>query len=233
VGAGRRGRMRDEQRRLHPRIAPDGSGGAIAVWMDERAGASDANIYAQRVNSSGSIQWATNGSSCAPPAASRNSRRSFPALRAMPSLRGRMPAPVRASISTCSIELGGRRSMGRERSLDLRLQRRSNVSDDDPGRLGRRHRRLDRCAERLGQPRYLWAARCTGRCRLVDGERRRVCTVIYNQYSPPLLRRLGRRHIRLGRYAFRRQLRYLRPESRFVWRRQLVRGRRCRVHGRQ
>ncbi|HXV12580.1 MAG TPA: hypothetical protein VEC56_00105, partial [Candidatus Krumholzibacteria bacterium] len=42
-----------------PILVPDGSGGAIVVWQDDRNGASD--IYAQRVNSRGTSLWAANG----------------------------------------------------------------------------------------------------------------------------------------------------------------------------
>ncbi|MDH3199012.1 MAG: hypothetical protein OEO21_12315, partial [Candidatus Krumholzibacteria bacterium] len=44
-------------------IAPDGSGGAIAVWSDERNGASNADVFAQRVDASGSALWTPNGRS--------------------------------------------------------------------------------------------------------------------------------------------------------------------------
>jgi hypothetical protein len=40
-------------------IINDGMGGAIIVWMDERNG--DLDIYAQRINSTGDIQWNANG----------------------------------------------------------------------------------------------------------------------------------------------------------------------------
>jgi hypothetical protein len=43
-----------------PRIVADGAGGAIVTWWDFRSGAGT-DIYAQRVNSSGAIQWALNG----------------------------------------------------------------------------------------------------------------------------------------------------------------------------
>jgi len=43
----------------YPMIVPDGSGGAIVAWQDSRGGNSD--IYAQRVNVSGAIQWTTDG----------------------------------------------------------------------------------------------------------------------------------------------------------------------------
>jgi hypothetical protein len=42
-----------------PVIAPDGSGGAIVAWYDYRSGNYD--IYAQRVNGSGTVQWTANG----------------------------------------------------------------------------------------------------------------------------------------------------------------------------
>ncbi len=44
-----------------PQVCPDGSGGAIVVWEDGRPGSSEQHIYAQRISSSGSIQWTTNG----------------------------------------------------------------------------------------------------------------------------------------------------------------------------
>lgn len=44
----------------NPRIEPDGSNGALIGWTDKR-NATDNNIYAQHVNSSGVIQWAANG----------------------------------------------------------------------------------------------------------------------------------------------------------------------------
>src|SRR6267143_1935099 len=42
------------------RIVTDGAGGAIIVWSDYRSGA-DFDIYAQRINSSGVVQWMTDG----------------------------------------------------------------------------------------------------------------------------------------------------------------------------
>ncbi len=47
------------QDQFDPRIIPDGSGGAIVVWQDQRSGAFD--VYAQRINSSGAVLWTTNG----------------------------------------------------------------------------------------------------------------------------------------------------------------------------
>jgi len=42
-----------------PQLASDGSGGAIITWYDFRSGNRD--IYAQRINSTGAIQWTANG----------------------------------------------------------------------------------------------------------------------------------------------------------------------------
>lgn len=44
---------------IRPRIATDGSGGAIVVWWDQRSATFD--VYAQRVDSSGGTLWATDG----------------------------------------------------------------------------------------------------------------------------------------------------------------------------
>lgn len=44
-----------------PHLIADGSGGAIITWQDRRAGYSNPDIYAQRIGSSGSVQWTTNG----------------------------------------------------------------------------------------------------------------------------------------------------------------------------
>ncbi|MHA1275314.1 MAG: hypothetical protein ACTSQS_18065, partial [Promethearchaeota archaeon] len=45
-----------------PEIISDGLGGAIITWRDYRNG-NDFDIYAQRINSAGVIQWALNGTS--------------------------------------------------------------------------------------------------------------------------------------------------------------------------
>ena len=44
---------------VNPASVSDGSGGAIIVWQDNRNGNYD--IYAQRVNASGTVQWDANG----------------------------------------------------------------------------------------------------------------------------------------------------------------------------
>lgn len=46
---------------MNPEIISDGSGGAIIAWMDDRDSATIDEIYAQRVNSSGTVQWDSNG----------------------------------------------------------------------------------------------------------------------------------------------------------------------------
>jgi hypothetical protein len=43
------------------RIVSDGDGGAIITWHDFRYGASDVDIYAQRVDGSGVVQWTADG----------------------------------------------------------------------------------------------------------------------------------------------------------------------------
>jgi DNA-binding beta-propeller fold protein YncE len=45
---------------IHPRIVPDGGGGAIATWYDSRSGTS-ADIYAQRIDAAGAPQWTADG----------------------------------------------------------------------------------------------------------------------------------------------------------------------------
>jgi len=45
---------------LRPKITTDGSGGAIMVWEDYRA-TNGLDIYAQRVDSTGAVLWATDG----------------------------------------------------------------------------------------------------------------------------------------------------------------------------
>jgi hypothetical protein len=44
---------------LYPVIASDGAGGAIVVWWDSRSGNYD--LYAQKINASGAVQWTANG----------------------------------------------------------------------------------------------------------------------------------------------------------------------------
>ncbi len=46
----------------YPRIVADGAGGAVVTWRDSRHfGALGANIYAQRVNAAGVVQWTADG----------------------------------------------------------------------------------------------------------------------------------------------------------------------------
>ena len=44
-----------------PAIASDGASGAIVMWSDSRGGAMEYDIYAQRVDALGTVQWATDG----------------------------------------------------------------------------------------------------------------------------------------------------------------------------
>src|SRR5687767_14318115 len=43
-----------------PLITTDGAGGAIITWYDMRNG-TDFNIYAQRIDAAGVVQWTTDG----------------------------------------------------------------------------------------------------------------------------------------------------------------------------
>ncbi|MFX0138536.1 MAG: hypothetical protein ACFFDN_33140, partial [Candidatus Hodarchaeota archaeon] len=45
----------------YPDICSDGAGGAIITWIDDRAGASNGNVYAQWVDSNGDLKWDVNG----------------------------------------------------------------------------------------------------------------------------------------------------------------------------
>ena len=45
----------------YPTIVSDGSGGAIIVWPDYRNGSANSDIYAQRIDANGVIQWTTDG----------------------------------------------------------------------------------------------------------------------------------------------------------------------------
>jgi hypothetical protein len=46
----------------YPQAVSDGNGGVIITWQDNRSGNYD--IYAQRINSAGAVQWAVNGILC-------------------------------------------------------------------------------------------------------------------------------------------------------------------------
>ncbi len=46
---------------MNSAMVPDGSGGFIHTWMDDRDAQEVFDIYAQRVNSSGAVQWAEDG----------------------------------------------------------------------------------------------------------------------------------------------------------------------------
>ncbi len=47
--------------RKNPSICSDGEGGAIITWEDTRNGSTNSDIYAQRINASGTEMWASNG----------------------------------------------------------------------------------------------------------------------------------------------------------------------------
>lgn len=43
----------------YPVLAPDGTGGAVVAWLDQRA--NDYDCFAQKINGAGSVQWTANG----------------------------------------------------------------------------------------------------------------------------------------------------------------------------
>ena len=53
--------QQDNRYKLKPKIVSDGSGGAIITWYDNRVGAVGINVYAQRVDADGIVQWTING----------------------------------------------------------------------------------------------------------------------------------------------------------------------------
>jgi hypothetical protein len=44
-----------------PGIVTDGLGGAIVTWSDDRGGGDQTDVYAQRITSTGAVQWAADG----------------------------------------------------------------------------------------------------------------------------------------------------------------------------
>ncbi|NVM03088.1 MAG: hypothetical protein HWN67_12170, partial [Candidatus Helarchaeota archaeon] len=46
---------------VSPQLCSDGAGGAIITWDDRRVDGISTDIYVQRVNSSGGVEWAANG----------------------------------------------------------------------------------------------------------------------------------------------------------------------------
>ena len=45
----------------NPRLTSDAAGGAIITWQDQRNGSSNTDIFAQRINTSGTVQWTADG----------------------------------------------------------------------------------------------------------------------------------------------------------------------------
>lgn len=50
-----------EGNQAQSKICSDGAGGAILTWIDERGAFSEYDIYAQKINSGGNVQWTKNG----------------------------------------------------------------------------------------------------------------------------------------------------------------------------
>jgi len=45
----------------NPKLSSDGANGAIITWYDFRNGSTNTDIYSQRIDSSGIIQWTSSG----------------------------------------------------------------------------------------------------------------------------------------------------------------------------
>ena len=52
----------EERQQLEPQLCNDGLGGVIITWYDWRDGFANSDIYAQRINSGGTVLWNANGS---------------------------------------------------------------------------------------------------------------------------------------------------------------------------
>ena len=77
---------------MYPVIVSDGAGGAIVAWYDGRSGNDD--IYAQRVNASGTCLWAANGVALCTAAGNQQAPRFVPTAPAARSSRGGTIAPA-------------------------------------------------------------------------------------------------------------------------------------------
>ncbi len=58
---------------LTPQMVSDGAGGAAVTWTDNRVALADGDIFAQRINSAGAVQWAANGTAVCIQAATNQS----------------------------------------------------------------------------------------------------------------------------------------------------------------
>ena len=58
---------------LSPKIISDGSGGAIITWDDNRNSNTNANIYVQRIDAAGVVQWTLNGATICDTTRNQNS----------------------------------------------------------------------------------------------------------------------------------------------------------------
>jgi hypothetical protein len=152
-----------------PAIAADGAGGAIVAWHDNRTPTNAFDIYAQRINSAGAVQWTADGVALC--TATRNQL--VPALNtdgtggaivAWQDLRngnenlddddiyavrvsasGAIPTAVHASTPAANLSVGASypNPFTAETSLDLTLRRELPVSIEVFDVAGRRVRAID------------------------------------------------------------------------------------------
>jgi hypothetical protein len=64
------------ENQLQVNMVSDGSGGIILTWIDNRSGSTNGDIYAQRINAAGIVQWTTNGV----PVSTNAANQTYPAI---------------------------------------------------------------------------------------------------------------------------------------------------------
>ena len=120
-----------------PNLAPsnplalvgDGAGGAIITWSDVRSGVSNTDIYAQRVDASGVVQWAVNGVAISTAAGNQTAPQIVTngtggAIIAWLDLRNAGPSPQPAEIYGQRVNANGQ------------LGGTTDATDNDPGTPG-------------------------------------------------------------------------------------------------
>jgi hypothetical protein len=180
----------------YPQAAPDGSGGIIVAWDDQRGGTHD--IYVRRVDGTGAPRWTAEGVAICTAAGDqyetgdrlRRQRRGDHGVE-RPARRRRLRHLCAASRFHGGAEVDG------QRSRTLYGNRLPVEPEDHRGRLRRRHRDLGRRAH--GQRKDLCAACERQRGAAVDGQRGDPDERGLRPGAPgPRPRRCGRRDRRVG-----------------------------------